>query len=53
MASNAELVNLSEEDKRKLMEARQQKKWSVNILGADIPLWLVVVVIIVVIYLLH
>ena len=53
MASNAELVNLSEEDKRKLMEARQQKKWSVNILGADVPLWLVVLVIIVVIYLLH
>jgi hypothetical protein len=53
MASNAELVNLSEEDKRKLMEARQQKKWSVNILGMDVPLWLVVLVIIVILYLLH
>ena len=53
MASNPELVNLSEDDKKKLMQARQQKKWSVNMFGMDVPIWIIVVVVVVVVYILH
>lgn len=53
MASNPELVNLSEDDKKKLMQARQQKKWSVNMFGMDVPIWIIVVVVVVVVYVLH
>ncbi len=53
MASNAELVNLSDEDKKKMMREQQQKKWSLEILGFDIPMWVLVLVILAGIYLLH
>jgi hypothetical protein len=53
MASNPELVNLSEDDKRKLMRAQQEKKWSVEILGYDIPIWIIVVVIVIIVFVLH
>jgi hypothetical protein len=53
MASNPELVELSEDDKQRLMQARQQKKWSVYMFGMDVPIWILVVVIVVVVYVLH
>jgi hypothetical protein len=53
MASNAELVNLSDEDKKKMMREQPQKKWSLEILGFDIPMWVLVLVILAGIYLLH
>jgi hypothetical protein len=53
MASNAELVNLSDEDKKNLMREHQQKKWSLEILGFDVPMWILVLVILAGIYLLH
>lgn len=53
MASNPELVNLSEDDKKKFMQANQQKKWSVNMFGTDVPIWIIVIVIVIVVYVLH
>lgn len=53
MASNAELVNLSDEDKKKMMRNQQEKKWSLEIFGFDIPMWVLVLVILAGIYLLH
>jgi hypothetical protein len=53
MASNAELVNLSDEDKKKMMREQPTKKWSLEILGFDIPMWVFVLVILAGIYLLH
>jgi hypothetical protein len=53
MASNAELVNLSDEDKKKMMGEQSHKKWSLEILGFDIPMWVLVLVILAGIYLLH
>ena len=53
MASNLELVNLNEDDNKKLAETKQQKKWSVNMLGMDVPIWIILAVVIVVVYVLH
>ncbi len=53
MASNQELVNLSEDDKRKLMQAQQEKKWSVELFGMDVPIWIIVVVVVIIVYVLH
>jgi hypothetical protein len=53
MASNPELVNLSEDDKKKLMRAQQEKKWSVEVLGYDIPIWIIVVVVVIIVFVLH
>jgi hypothetical protein len=53
MESNPELVNLNEDDKKKLIENKQHKKWSVKMLGVDVPIWIILVVIVVVVYVLH
>jgi hypothetical protein len=55
MASNAELVNLTEEDKKKMMAQRrmQENKWSVNVFGVDVPYWAIALVIILILYVLH
>lgn len=55
MASNAELVNLTEEDKKKMMAQRkmQGNKWSVSVAGIEIPYWAIALVIILIIYVLH
>ena len=53
MASNPELVNLTEDDKKKLMREHQEKKWSVEILGMDVPIWIIVVVIVIIVFVLH
>jgi hypothetical protein len=55
MASNAELVNLTEEDKKKMMAQRrmQENNWSVNVFGVDVPYWAIALVIILILYVLH
>lgn len=52
MASNPELVNLNEDDKKHLIP-REHKKWSVQVFGMDIPIWVIVVVIVIIVYVLH
>lgn len=55
MASNAELVNLTEEDKKKMMAQRrmQENKWSINVFGIEVPYWAIALVIILILYVLH
>jgi cytoskeletal protein RodZ len=55
MASNAELVNLTEEDKKKMMAQRRmhENKWSINVVGVEIPYWAIALVIILILYVLH
>jgi hypothetical protein len=53
MESNPELVKLSDEDKKKLMQAKQEKKWSITMFGMEVPIWILVVVVVVVVYILH
>lgn len=53
MASNPELVHLNEDDKKKLLQEKQQNKWSVQMFGKNVPIWVIVVVVIALVFVLH